>query len=142
MIVKIQHRRGDFTDFDPTQLLPGELAIIQADDPNTNDGTAIYLGISSGVIKRIPTSDEISDLVDALVETALDGKQDVLIFDVAPTAGSENVLSSGTIYTALSTNMNEVDAKFRARIPEFVSGQYSYGDIRAHGTKVYKYIGM
>lgn len=101
MIVKIQHRRGNFADFDPTQLLPSELAIIQADDPNTNDGTAIYLGISSGVIKRIPTSDEVSDLVDALVETALNTKQDVLTFDTAPTAGSENVLSSGTIYSVL-----------------------------------------
>lgn len=101
MIVKIQHRRGDFADFDPTQLLPSEFAIIQADDPNTSDGTAIYIGISSGVIKRLATADEIVDLVNSLVNNALDSKQDALVFDIAPTAGSTNVLSSGTIYSVL-----------------------------------------
>lgn len=111
MIVKIQHRRGDFADFDPTQLLPSEFAIIQADDPNTSDGTAIYIGISSGVIKRLATADEITDLVSGLVNDALASKQDVLVFDIAPTAGSTNVLSSGTIYNVLEDLTLAIESK-------------------------------
>ena len=59
MIVKIQHRRGAYADYDPTKVLPGELVVVQSDDPNTDDGKSIYIGTASGVIKRLATAEEI-----------------------------------------------------------------------------------
>ena len=47
MIVKIQHRRGAYADYDPTKVLPGELVVVQSDDPATDDGKSIYIGTAS-----------------------------------------------------------------------------------------------
>lgn len=60
MLVKIQNRRGGYVDFDPTKLLPGEFAIVQVDDPNTPNGHAIYIAITSGNVVRLATADEIA----------------------------------------------------------------------------------
>ena len=59
MIVKIQHRRGAYADYDPTKVLPGELVVVQSDDPATDDGKSIYIGTASGIIKRLATAEEI-----------------------------------------------------------------------------------
>lgn len=59
MIVKIQHRRGDYAHYDPTKVLPGELVVTQANDPNSDDGTAVYIATSAGNVKRLATHDEI-----------------------------------------------------------------------------------
>lgn len=60
MIVKIQNRRGGYTDFDPSKLLPGEFAVVQVDDPNTPDGKAIYIAITAGNVVRLATANEIA----------------------------------------------------------------------------------
>jgi len=70
-VVVIQHRRGSYTNFDPQYLRPGEWAIVQENDPNSPDGKAIYVCISSGVIKRIASVDELGDY-DAQAEQALE----------------------------------------------------------------------
>lgn len=59
MIVKIQHRRGSYNDYDPTKVLPGELVVTQSDDPNSDDGKAIYIGTTSGDVKQLATHDDI-----------------------------------------------------------------------------------
>lgn len=59
--VILQQRRGNYSNFDPSKLKPGEIAIIQSNDPNSPDGKAIYVCISSGVIKRIASIDELGD---------------------------------------------------------------------------------
>ena len=59
MIVKIQHRRGDYAHYDPTKVLPGELVVTQANDPNSDDGTAVYIATAAGNVKRLATHDEI-----------------------------------------------------------------------------------
>ena len=72
----IQNRRGSYVDFVPSRLVPGEFAVVQSNDPNASDGKALYLCISSGVVKRIATTDDIrnvlyanlQDLSDELIE--------------------------------------------------------------------------
>ena len=60
MIVKIQNRRGGYSDYDPSKLLPGEFAVVQVDDPNTPDGKAVYIAITAGNVVRLATADEIA----------------------------------------------------------------------------------
>lgn len=59
-IVKIQNRRGGYSDFDPSKLLPGEFAVVQIDDPNTTSGTAVYIAITAGSVVRLATAEEIA----------------------------------------------------------------------------------
>ena len=77
MIVKIQNRRGQYLDYDPSKLLPGEFAIVQMGDPNTATGNGIYLAITSGNVVRLATIEEIQaytqhceDIYQATVQDA------------------------------------------------------------------------
>lgn len=71
MIVKIQNRRGQYIDFDPSKLLPGEFAIVQTGDPNTADGKAIYIGVTAGNVKQIVTLDELQSEIETALNEAL-----------------------------------------------------------------------
>lgn len=71
MIVKIQNRRGQYVDFDPSKLLPGEFAIVQTGDPNTSDGKAIYIGVTSGNVKQLATLDELQSEVETALQSAI-----------------------------------------------------------------------
>ena len=63
MIVKIQHRRGAYAYYDPTKVLPGEMVVVQSDDPNSEDGKAIYIGTTAGDVKRLVTENELESEV-------------------------------------------------------------------------------
>ena len=65
----IQVRRGAYSDFDPTKMVPGEIADVQSGDPNTTDGKAVYLCFVAGTVKRIVLWD---DLQSALAELQID----------------------------------------------------------------------
>lgn len=56
----IQNRRGAYTDFDPTKMVPGEYAIVQEGDPDGADGLAIYMCFVAGTVKRITTVDDLA----------------------------------------------------------------------------------
>ena len=89
----IQNRRGAYTDFDPSKLLPGEYAIVLSGDPSDDNGYAVYICLASGTVKRLVFSDQLED--------GLELKQDELTFDSTPTANSPNPVTSGGIKTAL-----------------------------------------
>lgn len=55
----IQHRRGAYTNFDPTRLLPGEWAIVLSGDTATSDGMAAYMCFAAGKVKRMATYDDL-----------------------------------------------------------------------------------
>lgn len=56
----IQMRRGAYADFDPTKMVPGEFAVVQEDDPNTDSGEAVYMCYSAGSVGRLASADEVS----------------------------------------------------------------------------------
>ena len=91
----IQNRRGAYTNFDPTKMLPGEYAVVLSGDPSDNSGYAIYMCFASGVVKRLVFSEQL--------ENGLDGKQDELTFDSTPTANSTNPVTSSGIKAALES---------------------------------------
>ena len=84
----IQLRRGDYADFDPSQLLDGELAVVLENDPATDDGTGLYVGFGDDNVKRLLTADEQVEVPAATTTTA---------GIVKPDGTSIEVNSSGTI---------------------------------------------
>ena len=66
----IQMRRGDYADFDPSQLLDGELAVVLENDPNSEDGTGTYVSYGEGNVKRLLTADEQVEVPTATTTTA------------------------------------------------------------------------
>lgn len=55
----IQNRRGNYANFDPTKMVAGEFAVVQADDPSASDGKAVYMAFSPNDVKRLATHDEL-----------------------------------------------------------------------------------
>lgn len=60
--MSIQMRRGDYTDFDPTKMVPGEFAVVQENDPDGNDGTAVYMCFTAGEVKRLIVDDDLLNI--------------------------------------------------------------------------------
>ena len=61
----IQNRRGVYSDFTPTKMVPGELAVVQSGDPNNTSGKAVYAAFgTSGDVKRLATEDDLSKKVN------------------------------------------------------------------------------
>lgn len=59
----IQVRRGQFSKFNASKLLPGEWACVLSGDTNVSDGKAIYVCFAAGTVKRMVTSDELSSAI-------------------------------------------------------------------------------
>lgn len=74
-IVTIQHRRGEYADYDPSKVLPGELVVTQTGDPNTTDGEAAYIATRAGSVKRIPFATEVEDLKTQVEEVVEDAEE-------------------------------------------------------------------
>lgn len=68
----IQMRRGPWTQFDPTKMLPGEWAIVLSGHPDTTDGMAVYHCFAAGVVKQISTVEEVSNIVATFVDEMQD----------------------------------------------------------------------
>lgn len=71
MIVKIQHRRGSYNDYDPSKVLPGELVVTQSGDPNSSDGEAVYIGTKAGKVKQLATSNELDSKIATALQSAI-----------------------------------------------------------------------
>lgn len=72
----IVHRQGDYPNFDPTKMLPGEWAVVLSGDPDITDGRAVYICFAAGDVKRMATHNDMlqqfndinSDLIIELTE--------------------------------------------------------------------------
>ena len=82
MIVKIQHRRGDYAYYDPTRVLPGELVVVQGNDPNSDDGKAIYICTVAGDVRRLITESDLESEVSTQILITLQDRIDELIEDI------------------------------------------------------------
>lgn len=59
----IQTRRGNFTDFNPAKMLPGEPACVLAGDPSVPSGKAFYVCYSAGDVKRLVSIEDIEAMI-------------------------------------------------------------------------------
>ena len=73
----IQHRRGAFADFNPADIRPGEIVVIQRDDTSTRDGRAVYVCFSAGEVKRLTTQDELREYNDSAQQAAVEAAASV-----------------------------------------------------------------
>lgn len=68
----IQHRRGNYVDFDPQKMKPAELAVVQSGDPISSDGKGVYVGIQAGDVKRLATMDDMTDEINAVTDNIVE----------------------------------------------------------------------
>lgn len=61
----IQNRRGAYTNFNPTKMLPGEYAIVLSGDPAGSNGYAVYMCFGSGVVERLALMDDVDGALSA-----------------------------------------------------------------------------
>lgn len=64
----IQHRRGQFVNFDPSRLVPGEWAVVLEGDNNAGDGQTVYICFSPGRVKRVAFIEDVAQIVANLTE--------------------------------------------------------------------------
>ena len=60
----IQTRRGDYANFDPAKMLPGELATVTSGDPGADDGRSVYACFAAGDVKRMATYEDMQENID------------------------------------------------------------------------------
>lgn len=98
-----------------TGIQTNVIYLVPKSNPPAGDGCNEYInttGDSSGweligntavniTIDSSPTQDSDNAVSSGGVYTALSGKQDTLTFDSAPTNGSNNPVTSGGVYTAI-----------------------------------------
>lgn len=83
----IQNRRGDFKDFDPYKMVPGEFAIITSGDPNSKDGTSVYHCFAPGVVKRLTSYEDLKEQVDSSVGEIIDERIEEALKDLDISGG-------------------------------------------------------
>ena len=83
----IQNRRGDFKDFDPYKMVPGEFAIITSGDPNSKDGTSVYHCFAPGVVKRLTSYEDLKEQVDSSVGEIIDERIEEALKDLEISGG-------------------------------------------------------
>ena len=124
----IQNRRGNYEDFVPSKMLPGEFAVVQNGDPNATDGKAVYMAFQAGDVKRLATYNELqTEVSNAAEEIAQDITDDFeqqitpLVNSASQSASNasasatqaQNIVDSAvsTIQTAGATQVTAVQTK-------------------------------
>lgn len=57
----IQHRHGEFKDFDPNKMVAAELAVVTSGDPASPTGRTLYICFAPGVVKRIVSYEDFEN---------------------------------------------------------------------------------
>lgn len=54
-------RQGEYGDFIPAKMRPGEWAVVLADDPIVADGRSVFIAFAPGIVKRMATYEDMVD---------------------------------------------------------------------------------
>lgn len=57
----IQHRHGEFKDFDPNKMVTAELAVVTSGDPASPTGRTLYICFAPGIVKRIVSYEDFEN---------------------------------------------------------------------------------
>lgn len=76
----IQVRRGNFEDFNPGRMLPGEWAAVLADDPVVQDGKSVFICFSAGTVKRMSTYEDMLHEINNHIENILSDIKDATTY--------------------------------------------------------------
>lgn len=72
-------RQGEYGDFIPSKMLPGEWAVVLADDPIVPDGKSVFIAFAAGDVKRMATYEDMKDLLGEATDDIRD--QYILVFN-------------------------------------------------------------
>lgn len=93
----IQNRRGDYSDFDPQKLVPGEWAVVLSGDPNSERGKAVYMAFDVGDVERMATYEDMQENIESATS------------DVQAQFASELTQTIADANTAVSTMQNDIN---------------------------------
>ena len=72
-------RQGEYEDFVPSKMRPGEWAVVLADDPVVPDGKSVFIAFAAGNVKRMATYEDMKDLIEGATDDIR--AQYILVFD-------------------------------------------------------------
>ena len=93
----IQNRRGNYTDFDPQKLVPGEWAVVQSGDPNSERGKAVYMAFDVGDVERMATYEDMQENINSATTVI----QEQFASELTQTISNAN--------SAVTTMRNDID---------------------------------
>lgn len=105
----IQNRRGNYSDFDPSKMVEGEFAVVKSGDPNTDDGTSVYISTATGTAKRIALYQDIVQEVQGATQEIAEELTTEINEGVA-----ENVTAAQTAATNAQTASETATQKAQA----------------------------
>lgn len=92
MAIKI--RRGKYSDYDPSKLVSGELAVVLEGDPNSKTGRSLYVCFQPGTVKRIVDYDDLVDLLANASDTYVEKISDEYLSNINTATDSANKAAS------------------------------------------------
>lgn len=125
----IQSRRGAYRDFDPSKLLPGELAVVLSGDPDANSGRSVYICFDPGVVKRFTTYEDFETELDAAtadiraeftayLQNMIDTAVQQAVQDAVSAAGSADTAASAANTATSAANSAAARAEAAAKACE------------------------
>ncbi len=107
-------RRGPYSKFDPSKLLPGEWALVTSGHPDTSDGRALYHCFAAGVVRRMLTYEEAADEMRDILDVAFEGLKDDFTASVVAATSAANSAASSASSAATSANSAAANANAEA----------------------------
>lgn len=101
----IQSRRGNFVNFDPDKLLPGEWAVVVSGDKNSSDGKSVYICFSAGIVKRMSTYEDVKDIITQATNDIINN----LTSSINQTIGNANAAISKANTATLQANQSKTN---------------------------------
>lgn len=120
MAIKI--RRGAYADFDPSQLLQGEMAIVTSGDPSASDGIGLYIASSDGVAKQIAFLDELTNAQTSIADQVTAAETAA---SQAQTYAQQAMSSTPDGYAAVAANVANLVSmfSFTGGVEELIVGE-------------------
>ena len=136
-------RQGEYEDFLPSKMLPGEWAVVLADDPVVADGRSVFIAFAPGIVKRMATYedmvDQFGDMTDDIIKQLTANINAVIIVAENATAHAQSAGDSAQAKaTAAETAANYAnniaqDLIARREAGEFKGDKGDKGDTGPQG---------
>ena len=111
----IQNRRGVYSDFTPTKMVPGEFAVVNSGDPNSTSGKGVYMSFADGQAKRLVMEEDVQNEVAKATEDIAEQIEDAVADDLeaaqaaATTASTKASEAAASATQAAQTVANIID---------------------------------
>jgi hypothetical protein len=100
----IQMRRGAWSQFDPTKMLPGEWAVILSGHPDTLNGQALYHCFAAGSVKQIATIEDAATIIANATEDIRDELTQDIASALAQVGAATNAANAATANATTATS--------------------------------------